>query len=55
MFTEKKRENITTWQFNNLERLLIKIDRNLNRVLKMILDIQIIYIEYLNQANNADK
>lgn len=29
--------------------------RNLNGVLKIILDIPTIYTKYLNQANNADK
>ena len=31
------------------------MDKDLDGVLKMILDMNTIYTKYLNQANNADK
>lgn len=34
---------------------MIKIDKNLKKVLFMVLDIKKIYIEYFNEANEADK
>lgn len=33
---------------------MIEIDKNFDRVLLMILDMQKIYKEYLNQTNEAD-
>ena len=52
---EKVRENIAAWQINSQEKLFIKINKNLNGVLRIILDIYTIYTKYMNQANNADK
>lgn len=47
--------NITTWQIDSQEKLLIEITRELDGVLKMILNICTIYTKYLNQPKNADK
>lgn len=42
------KNDCTTWQISSWEKLFIKINKYLNRILKMILDIYIIYIKYLN-------
>ena len=55
MLAEKDRKNTAAWQIDSQEKLFIEIDRNPNRVLKMILDMHIIYTKYLNQANNTNK
>ncbi len=48
-------ENTIDWQIDSQEKLFTTIDRKPDGVLKMILDICIIYTKYLDQANNADK
>lgn len=55
MFAEKNRENTTAWEIDKSEKLLIKIDKNLNKVLKMIFNLCNIYIKYFNQIKNANK
>ena len=55
ILAKKNHNNIVVWQINSRETLLIKINKDLNRVLTMILDMRIIYTKYLNQANNANK
>ena len=55
MLAEKDRKNIKAWQIDSQEKLFIKIDRNPNEVLKMILEICNIYTKYINQVNNANK
>ena len=42
------RGNTAAWQINSQEKLFIEIDRNLDGVLNMILDMRTIYIQYLN-------
>lgn len=53
--TEENRKNTIIWQIDSWEKLFTEIDRNSDRILKIILDIPTIYTKYLNQANNADK
>ena len=55
MLTKKNHKNITAWQINSQEKLFIEMDKNLDGVLKIILDMHIIYTKYLNQAYNANK
>lgn len=40
---------------NSLKRLLIKIEKDHKVVLSIILDMQNIYIEYLDKVNKADR
>lgn len=42
-------------QVDSLEGLLVKFEKNLKEVVFIILDMQNIYIEYLNQANKVNK
>ena len=53
--TKKDCNNTATWQIDRQENLLIEIDKNGDRVLTIILDMQSISIKYLNQVNNANK
>ena len=55
MLTKIDCENTAIWQIDSQEKLFTKIDKNLDGVLKMILNMRTIYIKYLNQVNNADK
>ncbi len=48
MLAEDNHKNTATWQINSQEILFTKIDRNPNRILKMILDMRIIYTKYLD-------
>lgn len=54
-FAKKDYKNITAWQIDIWNGLFIKINRNSNRVLIIILNIHIIYIKYLNQVNHTNK
>ena len=53
--TEEDHEKTAAWRIDRQEKLFTEMDRNADGVLKMILDMRTIYIEYLNQANNTDK
>ncbi len=55
MLAQEKLTNAAAWQIDNLERLLAKIEKDLDGVLSMILDMWSIYTKYLDQANKADK
>lgn len=48
-------DNSAAWQIDNLDKLMTEIDSNPEGVLSMILDIRKTYIEYFEQANEADK
>ena len=52
---EEDRKNTAAWRIDSQEKLFTEMDRNSDRVLKMILDMHTIYTKYLNQANNANK
>ena len=52
---EQEHNNAAAWQIDSLERLLAEIEKDLEGVLSMILDMRSIYTEYLNEANEADK
>ncbi len=52
---EEDRDNTITWQIDSREKLLTDMDKDLDGVLTMILDMRNIYTEYLNQANHADE
>lgn len=51
----KKYINTIAWHIHSLERLLVEIEKDLKRVLFVILDMQSIYIKYLDQTYKADK
>ena len=55
IFISEDHDNSTTWQIDNLDKLMTEINNNLKKILSMILDIQKIYIKYLKQTNKADK
>ena len=55
MLAKKDCENTVAWQINSQKKLFTKIHKNSNRVLKIILDMRIIYTKYLNQVNNANE
>ncbi len=55
MLAEKDCNNIAAWQIDSREKLLIEMDKDLDGVLTMILNISNIYTKYLNQANYANK
>lgn len=55
MLIEKDYNNTTAWKIDNQEKLLTKINKNVNEVLIIILNMHIIHIKYLNQANDIDK
>ena len=55
MLAEKNCKNIAVWQIDSQKKLFSEIDKNPDRVLKMILDMCTIYIKYLNQTNTANK
>lgn len=46
--------NAAAWQIDNLEILLVKIEKDPEGVLSIILDMQSIYTKYLEQANKGD-
>lgn len=48
MLAQENCDNSTTLQIDSQEKLMIEINNDLNRVLLMIIDIQKIYIKYLN-------
>lgn len=48
MLAQERDTNVTAWQIDSLERLLIEIEKDLKGILSMILDMQSIYTEYLN-------
>lgn len=52
---KKYHNNAIIWQISNLDKLITKIDKNLEELLAIILDMQKIYIEYLDQVNKVDK
>lgn len=52
---EKNRKNTVAWQIDSREKLFIEMDRNSDGVLKIILDMCIIYTKHLNGVNNVDK
>ena len=52
---KKDRKNTAAWQIDCPEKLFTEMDRKPDGILKMILDMRIIYTKYLNQANNANK
>lgn len=52
---EKDCNNIAAQQIDKQEKLLIKMDKNFNDVLTIILDMYNIYIKYLNNINNVNK
>ena len=54
-FAEEDLKNTTAWLIDSQKKLFTEMNRNPDGVLKMILDMHTIYIEYLNQANNANK
>ena len=55
MLIKKNYKNTATLQIDNLKKLFIKIDKNINRIQKIILNIYTIYTKYLNQISNAIK
>ena len=55
MLTKKDYKNIAAWQIDSQKKLSTEIDRNPDKVLKIILDICTIYTKYLNQANNTNE
>lgn len=55
MLTENDCNNTAPWQINSQKKLLIEMDKDLDKVLTTILDIHNIYTKYLNQANHAKK
>ncbi len=52
---EEDCDNTVAWRIDSREKLLTEIDKDPDGVLTMILDMRIIYTEYLNQTNHADK
>lgn len=48
MLAEKDCNHIAACQIGNPEKLLIEMDKNLNEILTIILDMHIIYIKYIN-------
>lgn len=44
----KDYNNATVWQIDNLDKLIIEMDKSIKEVLAIILDRQKIYTEYLN-------
>lgn len=54
-FIQKDCKNSSTWQINSWVILLTEIDKNADRVIRIIFDIGNIYTKYLNQANNTSK
>ena len=52
---EEDRDNTAAWRIDSREKLLTEMDKNLDGILTMILDMRNIYTKYLNQANHADK
>ena len=56
IFAQKhKPNNFAAWQIDSLKKLLAEIEKDFKGILSMILDMQSIYIKYLNKANKADK
>lgn len=54
MLEYKDHNNFTTWQIDIWEKLISEMDRDFDKILLIILDMQKIYTEYLDQANKAD-
>lgn len=54
ILTKEEYKSIIIWLMSNSEKLFPEIDENSNAIIKMIFDIHIIYIKYLNKANNID-
>ena len=52
---EEDCDNTATWQIDSQEKLLTEMDKDLDGVLTMILDMRNIYTKYLNQANHTDE
>ena len=48
MLAEKDCNNTVVWQIDSREKLLTEMDKDLNEVLTMILDMHNIYTKYLN-------
>ena len=48
MLIKEDHKNTTAWQIESWEKLFIEIDRNPNRVMKIIVNMRTIYIKYLN-------
>ena len=54
-FAEEDCDNTAAWRIDSREKLLTEMDKDLDGVLTIILDMRNIYTKYLNQANYADK
>lgn len=52
---QKKQTNAAAWHIDRLGKLASEIEKNLARVLFMILDLRNIYTKNLDIANKADK
>ncbi len=48
LFIQKDHDNSAGWQIDSREKLMSEINRDPDEVLSMILDIQKIYIKYLD-------
>ena len=55
IFIKENCNNTAAWQIDNGKKLLTEIDKDLNKVLIMILNKCNIYSKYLNQANYTNK
>lgn len=54
IFAQEDHENFVALQIDSQEKFMNDIDKDSDKVLSMILDIQKIYTESLDKANKAD-
>lgn len=55
MLIQKEYTHTIAWQIDSLKWLLIKIKKDLEKILFLILNIWSIYIKYLDKANKKNK